>query len=51
MELRSESQSRKRGVCYYRADGGNIVGLMEVVMVVDGLERAVNKFIPGWRYC
>ena len=49
--MRSELYSRKRGVCYDRDDGGNIVELMQLFMVADGLEIAANILISVWRCC
>ena len=37
----------KRGVCYKRAEGDNLVALMEGVILVDVLSIAANKLIAG----
>ena len=39
----------KMGVWSERAEGSVVVTLMKGVMVVDGLARATNSLISGWR--
>ena len=41
----------KRDVWSERADRSVVVALMEVVMVVVGLERAAKSLITKWMYC
>ena len=34
-----------------RAEGENVVELMEGFISVYGLKRVANELIAGWRYC
>ena len=46
-----KSYSGNRGSCSDRNEGSVIVALMEVVMVMDGLEISYKALISGWRSC
>ena len=47
--MRYELQNR--GVGLEISKGSVVLALMEVVMGVDGLERAAKGLIEGWRFC